>query len=345
MIEDAPAFAGKKFDGTRARRGVGDGELRAALETVFDRRVAGMERRTTPYCTSAAIEELHVRLDDGETMRLMFKDLSRRAMLPVARRVKPAFLHDPTREIETYRAILDPENLGAPAFHGAVSDRGRRWLFMEKVEGTELYQIGDFSVWRRTAQWLALMHDRFAGRVEALSAPLLKHDEDYYRMWPRRAREFLSVPSQPKGVRRAVEWISGRYEPVVERLASLPTTFIHGEFYASNVLVRETVEGLRVCPVDWETAAVGSGVMDLASLAAGNWTASERIALALSYHAALKPRGGWPPPSNEFLTTLDHCRLHLAMQWLGWSPNWTPPPENAHDWLGEALTLADKLGL
>ena len=32
-------------------------------------------------------------------------------------------------------------------------------------------------------------------------------------------------------------------------------------------------------------------------------------------------------------------------QWLGWSPSWSPPPEHAHDWLNEALTLAEKLSL
>ena len=35
---------------------------------------------------------------------------------------------------------------------------------------------------------------------------------------------------------------------------------------------------------------------------------------------------------------LARCRLHLALQWLGWSPDWRPPPEHAHDWLGEALS-------
>ena len=34
-------------------------------------------------------------------------------------------------------------------------------------------------------------------------------------------------------------------------------TFIHGEFYASNVLVNITGGKLRVCPVDWELAGWG----------------------------------------------------------------------------------------
>jgi hypothetical protein len=65
----------------------------------------------------------------------------------------------------------------------------------------------------------------------------------------------------------------------------------------------------------------------------------------LAYHAALVPREDWPPAPEAFLVALDHCRLHLAVQWLGWSPGWSPPPEHAQDWLGEALGLAEKLGL
>jgi len=36
---------------------------------------------------------------------------------------------------------------------------------------------------------------------------------------------------------------------------------------------------------------------------------------------------------------------HLALQWLGWSADWTPPPEHARDWLVEALAAAERLGL
>jgi hypothetical protein len=30
------------------------------------------------------------------------------------------------------------------------------------------------------------------------------------------------------------------------------------------------------------------------------------------------------------------------MQWLGWSAEWMPPAEHRHDWLGEALALAER---
>ena len=127
-----------------------------------------------------------------------------------------------------------------------------------------------------------------------------------------------------------------------ERVVALPVTFLHGEFYASNVLVQE--EGLARVPVDWEMAAVGPGLIDLAASPPAGGPPDERKALAFAYPPRWCP-ARWPPAPDAFRAALDYCRLHLAVQWLGWSTGWSPPPEQAQDWLGEALFLAEKLGL
>jgi hypothetical protein len=294
---------------------------------------------------------LGVYLADGTTLELMFKDLSRHALLETAHRIKPAFLYDPLREIETYRTILAPNELGTAICYGTVVDRkiGRYWLFLEKVPGLELYQVGELATWQQVARWLAFMHTRFIGRTEPLAraAPLLSYDGYFYRLWMHRAQTFLRrvESSQPTAVRRGIKRLAKRYAQVVERLLVLPATFIHGEFYASNVLVHRRGERLRVCPVDWEMAAVGPGLVDLAALTAGGWAVGEKTALSMAYFAELTSRDGqWPDP-EEFLSALDHCRLHQAVQWLGWASEWSPPPEHAQDWLSEALSLAEKLGL
>lgn len=213
------------------------------------------------------------------------------------------------------------------------------------MPGLELYQLGDLASWEAVARWLAIMHTRLATWTEPVvqRARLLRYDARFYQQWPRRALAFARRADP--GVARRVEWLVGRYDQVVERLVALPLTVIHGELYASNVLVQETAEGPRVCPVDWEMAAVGPGLIDLAALTAGNWTDQDRTSLALAYHAALDLAGDRAPRPADFLTALDHCRLHLAVQWLGWSPDWSPPPEHAHDWLAEALRLAERLAL
>jgi Phosphotransferase enzyme family len=336
---------------------IGTAALHAALEEALVRHsgqrriVVRLERQPSIYSTSFAMEELDVRLDDGTSFQLLYKDLSRHALLEDARQAKPTFLYDPLREIETYRSILGPNRLGTPICYGAIVEpRAERYgLLLEKVRGVELYQVGDLATWWRVAEWLAVVHARFAEETRRLvrAAPLLRYDGDYYRLWADRARASLGRAGLrlSSDARRGMEQLFGNYDQVVERLVALPVTFLHGEFYASNVLVHEERQGLRVCPVDWEMAAVGPGLIDLAALTAGGWTADEREALTLAYRAALVPCENWPPAPDAFLASLDYCRLHLAVQWLGWSQDWTPPPEHAQDWLGEALGLAEKLGV
>jgi hypothetical protein len=329
-------------------------DLRTALEAALSdhlgapRRVAWLERAASDYRSSFALEELRVGLDDGMALDVMFKDLSPKGLTDVARAAKPAFLYDPQREINTYRDLLAKAGLGTPLFYGAVADpvAGRYWLFLERVRGRELYQIGERAVWRHAARWLAGLHFRFAPRSDALrrTAALVTCDADYYRLWPRRALAFAEAGFSPDAAARLGRIVAG-YERVVERLLALPATLLHGEFYASNVLVQELPGGIRVCPVDWEMAAVGPGLLDLAALTAGRWTEDERTDLALAYHAAYPPTDGWPPAPEEFLADLDVCRLHLAIQWLGWAREWSPPRDHAHDWLQDALTLAAKLGV
>src|SRR4051812_6726095 len=87
------------------------GVLREAIEDAlsihFDMPclVVALERRPSHYRTSHALEELDVWLEDGTFLPLMLKHLGRGALSEDARRVKPDFLDDPLREIDTYRTL------------------------------------------------------------------------------------------------------------------------------------------------------------------------------------------------------------------------------------------------
>jgi aminoglycoside phosphotransferase (APT) family kinase protein len=209
-----------------------------------------------------------------------------------------------------------------------------------------LWQIGELEIWEEAARWLARLHRRFGeGDVAERARHLLRHDPGFYRQWPERALSFASRDDDRR--RRGLRWLVERYERVVERLETLPVAFIHGEFYASNVLVGESdASGSpRICPIDWELAAIGGTLLDVAALTTGKWSDAERRSLALAYRDALETLGGMAWPAEEFLTALDYCYLHLAVQWLGWAPTWKAPRAHRYDWLGEALRLAEKLDL
>jgi hypothetical protein len=330
-------------------------DLQAALEGVLSTyfaapcRISALAHHAAATRSSFALEELRVSLEGGAELHLVLKDLSRRGMSEETRRTKPDFLYNPLREIRAYREILSPRNIGA-VYYGEVVDRviDRVWLLLEKVPGLELYYMG-LETWRQTASWLATFHGQFQAERAWLAseADLVHYSAEFYHLWMRRARAFLHQrdPHPPAAALEELDRLARRYEDVVERLLELPKTFIHGEFYASNVLVQQIEGGLRVCPVDWEMAAVGPGLIDLAALIAGSWTADEKEAMAMAYFRALPSYNEWPSSEEAFLRALDYCRLHLAVQWLGWSPEWVPPPEHSHDWLNEALGLMERLQL
>jgi len=304
-----------------------------------------LSRRPYSYATSASIEEIRVRQRDGTETALLLKDLSRDRLLGRARTTKPAFLHQPLREIETYRGILAPAGIGPRCF-GIVanSDGQRHWLVIERVPGVELWQVGELSVWEVVAGWLGGFHAAFAGRVDEARAAnpyLLELSEGWFRAWAERARAALADSPDPRA--RVVGSALERYDEVVASLVALPRTFIHGELYPSNVLVVREEQPLRVCPVDWEMAGIGPGLVDLAALV-GGWAPEERTRLVTAYVDAGLGAGG-APPRGKLETDLARCRLHLALQWLGWSTDWQPPREHAHDWIGEAFEITRELGL
>ena len=283
------------------------------LQAVLGRDIASVAARNWDYHTSHAMQLLHVVFPDGSSTEMIFKDLAAESQLHEAKRARPNFLYNPGREIDVYRDLLSTANsLGAPAFYAA--DAERQWLFIENVRGIPLWQC-ELDLWSPAARWLKQLHSHRFGN---LPASLLRHDAAYFARWIERAAEF----------RPELRRIAKKYGRVIDRLTALPATFIHGEFYPSNILVED---GRRIRPVDWETAAVGPGLIDLAALCGGRFDDARREQLAQEYGAAIED--------------LEFCRLHLAIQWLGWSSDWKPPEEHAHDWLAEVMSLAWKLGV
>lgn len=330
------------------------GELQAVLQSGLRQRgiegvIRRLERRPSPYASSFALEELDVELGDGTRLALMLKNLSWGGMNEAALRVKPEFLFDPQREIAVYRTIVDPMQLGAAffaAFLDAESDAC--WLVIERIEGRELYQVGELDIWTDVARWLGVMHRRLAQRDRdelRVSARLVVYDADFYHLWLRRAgRAFGPASAESAASRAGFDYLVARYNRVVERLLSLPPTVIHGEFYASNVLTATTDGALRVCPVDWEMAAVAPGLIDLAALTLGQWPEEDRRGFLAAYLSGIA--SDTPAMSIDAVAeAVDYCQIHLAVQWLGWFSSQPPHPSHARDWLTEAIERVERLGL
>jgi aminoglycoside phosphotransferase (APT) family kinase protein len=333
---------------------IGDEAILAALQLGLHQRgtsgaITRIERRPSLYASSFALEELDVELDDGSRLVLMLKNLSRRAMNDDALRVKPDFLFDARREIAVYRHIVEPQQLGAALFAAHADPKSDEcWLVIERIDGRELYQVGELDTWTDVARWLGAMHDRLA-RLDldrlTVQARLVVYDADFYYHWLSRAETALAkAPAESRASRAAFDHLRAHYHRVIERLQALPVTVIHGEFYASNVLTASDHGRLRVCPVDWEMAGLAPGLIDLAALTLGQW-APEDLRTFFSAYLGAMPDGARSMALDDLVEAVDYCQIHLAVQWLGWFSSQPPHPSHARDWLGEAVERVERLRL
>jgi phosphotransferase family enzyme len=296
-----------------------------------------VRRQPCEYRTSFPVELLEIeRLGPGRgtivCKRANWDELDATAQL-----AKPRFLHDPEREACVYERLLPRGPIGPPRFFGGVLRDGGAWLFVEYVEGRLLHEVGERELWEQAAAWLGRFHAAFGGTQPGLAVrcPLVQRDADFYRCWMERAREFGR--GEPSDRRAALDRLAECHGRLVEALLAMPPTLLHGEFYASNVLIAEGEGGVRVAPLDWELAGPGPGALDLAALVSG-WPAADREAMRLAYEHAL----GEPLPARD----LELARLQVAIQWLGWAPpEWQPPADQRRDWGAEAIEIAEKLEL
>lgn len=303
--------------------------------------VVELSRRPFEYETSFAIDSLDVLLADGERLALIAKDVGA-GLSAAGRGAKPSSTMDPLREIAVYRELLSGSGLSTPRFHGAWLDpaTATAWLFLERVAGEVLTDVGEPEIWQEAAAWSARLDAAVATRRSAADPLLLRRDAEWHRRWFDAAAVALDGKPDERGSSLAGRLRASR-DDVAARLEALPQSFVHGELYASNVVVVRGSGATRISPVDWELAGVGPYALDLAALAAG-WGEDERLGMIASFHDSLPTR--LREGHERLVEATDLCRLALAVQWVGWAPGWQPPESQRHDWAAEAAELLGKVG-
>jgi aminoglycoside phosphotransferase (APT) family kinase protein len=160
---------------------------------------------------------------------------------------------------------------------------------------------------------------------------LIQYDAEYYLGWARRALRFAAKLSD------SLPWLPAlcaRFEDLIPHLLASPATVIHGEFYPQNVLVHAGSPH----PVDWESAAVAAGEIDLASLT-DRWPKDTRSACERAYRQARWPSG---TPAH-FLKALEVARIYIQLRWLG---DWGEVSEKNCHWRFDQLrAYGQRMGL
>jgi hypothetical protein len=278
----------------------------ASLERVLTQRLgegaAIVERRSNVLASRFGSEVITCRDDAGAIHRLLCKYGPTAAGSGSGHRGGVAY------EGAVYRHALEPSGTGTARLWAVrdENDEGLTWLMIDYFDGAERLNWDPAAMLPAT-DWIARFHAVMQPRIDAPELAFLsRYDECYLAPWATRAIRRIGET----GRRRFAWWsrLSDGFRECVELLLAAPATVIHGEFYPSNVLQ----VGGAIRPVDWESAAVGAGEIDLASLIEG-WP--EKLARECVEHYRVTR---WPVGAPaSFERVLDAARVYLALRWLG----------------------------
>jgi hypothetical protein len=296
---------------SRLRQGLPSARtLEEGLRAVFANgsvggRVVVMARSPNVYSSTAPSEIVRCRLGDGRDLKLLCKY----SLGPGGN----SFGHRGGGPYEAivYRRVLQPLEASVPVLHGVHVDPATQstWLVLDYVEGFSRGMSRDSMF--LAAAWAAAFH-RAAEALRPIPVELSVYDRGYYHGWAARTEEFAATG---RGRRPWLAGVCARFTELGPDLLGVRPTVIHGEYYPHNVLSRLHRE---IHPVDWESAALGAGEIDLASLTEG-WPASYASRCEYLYERVRWPDGA----PGDFRRALAAARVYLALRWLGESPSQT----------------------
>lgn len=293
-------------------------DLAAALAVFLGGPVRIRERRLNPFAGRSLSEILICHFEGGELHLFCKKGSARSAERQNHSRGVPY-------EAAVYRHLLEPMGASSPKFHGCYSeDEVGTLLVTEYVDAPRLQQADSpEEALVRSAEWIGRFHAAAAGRLTGGRLSFLRVcDAAYFTRWAERTARVAGERS------RRIPWLQNlcqRFAELAPLLDAYPRTVIHGEYGPANILV----QGGRICPVDWGSAAVGDGTLDLASLTD---RCPEPIVRRCVEHYTLArwPLGGAPADLSRRLAV---ARVYWLLRRLGNSAVWPSDPSS------EALCL------
>lgn len=312
--------------------------LTAVLTPIFEgnsspaRQLIGLRRKPNIYSSTFASEVVGYRLADGSEARLFCKygagyldDGSTQRGVPY--------------EVEVYRQVLERLPFSTPQFLGSYQNEttGRAWLVLEYLESyLPVNKTTEPDALRLAARWIGRFHAAGEKQLSRASISNLNtYNTEYFAAWRRRMSEI------PNHLRLSFSWLPDLCERsngfVASLLAAQPTV-IHGELFPSNALIRNG----NVYVVDWESAGIGAGELDLAALTMGPWPEEVIKECEEEYRLARWLEGS----PSDFDQTLTAARLYFSFKLLFCLLRFRPDRAAQDVWLFENLRAAgERFGL
>ncbi|MBI2953240.1 MAG: aminoglycoside phosphotransferase family protein [Chloroflexi bacterium] len=290
--------------------------LRECLESVvrseFDSRtsIVSVDRSRSWLSSWYACDLVTVQLSTGRELKVWLKNFGS------YRLVKEDMRERRERELRIYRDLLSEAGLGTARYYGCVWDesKGIFWLLLEYVDGRAL-QDYEFPYWVTAASWLGGMQGYIGQHADLLENSPFLADHDRHFFLSAAERALHSVSQLYPHLAGNLEEVLIKYDNLADTLLRQPRTLVHGDYTARQIIVDVTANPIRICPVDWEGAARGSSLFDLAILAHG-FDPQRLDEILLAYRSELINLGVRPPELDELGHTINCVHLHRVVGWL-----------------------------
>ena len=262
-----------------------------------------VDRVPNEYSSSYPSEIVDCRLPDGRTLKLFCKfsaDWDEK---------KYSHRRDLAYEGHVYEHVIRHADLTAPLFYGLYCDRDSTVLVLEYLEHALLLnEVQPRDAMRKAAKWIGTFHHLNEAKARENKFPaLLSYNHEYYAEWVERtlkmARELAKTDQYPW-----LEPLCKGFENKIEILVDTPPTVIHAEYYPINILFQNS----KIYPIDWQSAAVACGAIDLASLTEW-WGDTVEEECMKAYKSARWPNGVPDYFDLSFLLS----KLYWQFRWLG----------------------------
>jgi hypothetical protein len=310
--------------------------LRGCLERIVAEQfgaaacIASVEQKRSQFSSFYAADVITERLTSGKEFKVFLKNFGS------FHHAKDTMEARREREVIVYRDVLAGAELDTPRYYDSVWDesQGRFWLLLEFVEGLPMSHL-EFEDWIPPAGWLGRMYGYFAKHPEKWQKcdVLVQHDAAFFHSVAQEALRTVSAYSRDMGSR--LDPIVGRYDKVVSVMTSQPKTLVHGTYRPPQIIIDKTRHPMRVCPVDFEKAAVGASLYDLTFIADGFET-PQLHQLFEAYRSEAKDAGVSVPDKPEMAHIVNCFRLHRVMNWLSVSMARKYEDEIIHKLMGMA---------
>jgi len=239
------------------------------------------------------------------------------------------------REAGLYRTLSALVPITTPALIAA--DPAGSWLVLEAIESDVAPAAWGREHYLEAVRLLAATHERFWGLAEDLSvfdwlSRALSTDFDIYVLAAVNAVERMVAEDRPRVITGSLEVLNTlgllltQVERVAERLRTVPSTLLHGDYRPSNVAL---VDGDQIA-FGWGLAAVGPGLLDLCAFIDNCRWDQPNLPLTepeiwSTYRVEMQARVGIAWSDADFEELMDYARMwRLIQDLLEWAAS-SPP--------------------